>query len=253
MTVRLEVLPAATWADHVAAELGARLRTQPGLRLVLPTGDTPAPVYERLVGLVRDGATSLAGAELILLDEYLGLAAGNAARCDARLQRELIDLLAAPPAAVHLVDVDGIDAEESARRLEEVVARGIDLAVLGLGMNGHVGLNEPGSRPDDPTRVVRLAASSRTAAVERYGADPAPTAGITLGLASILAAREVWLLVTGERKAAVLARALGGREGPDCPASYLRRHAAIRVIADEPAATRLRPGSRRTSALSFRP
>jgi len=89
-----------------------------------------------------------------------------------------------------------------------------------------------------------VAEASRRAAVERYGADPAPTAGITLGVARLLAAEEIWLLVTGERKAAILARALDAPEGPDCPASYLRRHDRLRVIADEPAAARLRSRSR---------
>ena len=107
-------------------------------------------------------------------------------------------------------------------------------------MNGHVGLNEPGSFADAPTRVVRTSAASRRAAVERYGADPAPTAGITLGVARLLEAGEIWLLVTGERKASILARALEAQEGPDCPATWLRRHPDLRVVADEPAASALR-------------
>jgi glucosamine-6-phosphate deaminase len=111
--------------------------------------------------------------------------------------------------------------------------------VLGLGMNGHVGFNEPGCRPDDPTRLVRLARSSREAAVARYGAATMPTGGITIGMARLLEAREVWLLVTGERKASVLRRALRDPEGPDCPASYLRRHPRLTVFADEAAAARL--------------
>ena len=79
------------------------------------------------------------------------------------------------------------------------------------------------------------------AAVERYGASAVPTAGITVGLARLLQARECWLLVTGERKASILRRALEAPEGPDCPASYLRRHARLRIIVDEPAAAELRP------------
>ena len=109
-------------------------------------------------------------------------------------------------------------------------------------MNGHVGFNEPGSRPDDATRLVRLAISSREAAVARYGAGSVPTAGITVGLARLLEAGECWLLVTGERKAAILRRALDEPEGPDCPASYLRRHPRLTVFADEAAASLLRRG-----------
>jgi glucosamine-6-phosphate deaminase len=116
---------------------------------------------------------------------------------------------------------------------------GLDLVVLGLGMNGHVGFNEPGSFADSPTRIVRLAASSRAAAMARYGAATVPTAGITVGMDRILAAGEVWLLVTGNRKAGILRRALRDPEDPDCPASCLRRHPNLAVIVDEEAAALL--------------
>lgn len=185
------------------------------------------------------GAVSFAEAEVILLDEYVGLPAGHPSRCDARLRRELVDRLPAPPGAFHPIAVDGPGAEAAAAAHDAVAARGIDLALLGLGANGHVGLNEPGSRPDAPTRVVRLAASSRRVAAERYGADPPPGAGITLGLDRLLGAGEAWLLVTGAPKAGILARALQAPESPDCPASYLQRHRALRVFADEPAAAAL--------------
>lgn len=239
MTVRVDVFPAAAWADRVAAELAGRLAARPRLRMVLPTGDTPSPVYARLVAMALEGTVSFARAEVILLDEYVGLPPGHPARCDARLRRELLDRLPSPPHAFHAIAIDERDAAGGAATHDAVAARGVDLAVLGLGSNGHVGLNEPGSRPDDPTRVVRLAASSRRAAAERYGADPPPSAGVTLGLDRLLAAGEAWLLVTGAGKARVLARVLEAPEGPDCPASYLRRHRALRVIADEPAAAEL--------------
>ncbi len=240
MTFRLDVLPAAAWADRVAAELAAHIRESPRLRLCLPTGDTPAPVYARLVELARSGEVSFAEAVVIALDEYLGVAPGHPSRCDVRLRRELLDELPEPPAAYHPIEADDPDPDRAAAHHDSVAAQGIDLALLGLGMNGHVGLNEPGSFADARTRVVRTAEASRRAAVERYGADPPPTAGITLGMDRLLAAGAIWLLVTGARKAEILARALDAPEGPDCPASYLRRHGALRVLVDEPAAARLR-------------
>ncbi len=120
-----------------------------------------------------------------------------------------------------------------------MAAAGLDLVLLGLGMNGHVGLNEPGSEADSPTRVVEIADSSRSAATERYGAATAPTRGITLGMDRLLTADEVWLLVRGERKAAILARTLEGPEGPDVPATFLRRHPRFTVFADRSAAAGL--------------
>ena len=234
----LEVLPSEEWAERVAAHLAARLRATPAIRMCLPTGDTPSPVYASLVAAIARGHASLAEATIVLLDEYVGLPPDDPARCDARLRRELIDPVDAKPRAFHPIRVDELAPEEAAADLDRVAADGLDLTLLGLGANGHVGMNEPGSTADSPTRIVPLAAPTREAATG-YGAASAPAAGITLGLDRILESAEVWLLVTTERKAEVLARALLGREGPDCPASYLRRHPRLRVLADEPAAARV--------------
>ena len=236
----VEVLAPDAWAATVADTLIDRLMTEPRLRLCLPTGDTPTPLYARLGDLDRERDSvrgAWAQATVVLLDEWAGLPPGDPARCDVRLRHDLLDRLAPPPRFVP-VDIDGTDDEDAARR-HDVAARGLDLAVLGLGMNGHVGFNEPGSRPDDGTRLVRLARSSREAATARYGASTMPTAGITIGLARILEAGEVWLLVTGARKAGILRRALRDPEGVDCPASFLRRHASLTVFADEDAASLL--------------
>jgi 6-phosphogluconolactonase/glucosamine-6-phosphate isomerase/deaminase len=240
---RLEVLPADDWASAVAGRLAARLEDRPDLRVCLPTGDTPTPVYAELVAAEWRGEVTLGGATVVLLDEWVGLPPGDPARCDARLRDELVDQLSGGVGRFVPIAVDGPDPEAAAAAHDAVVADGgLDLAVLGIGMNGHVGFNEPGSRPDDGTRLVRLSVWSREAATSRYGAGLTPTAGITIGLARLLEASEIWLLVTGERKASILRRALEEPEGPDCPASYLRRHPRLVVFADEAAASLLRPG-----------
>jgi len=233
----LLVLTAGAWAGAVADAFVDRLRAEPRLRVCLPTGDTPSPLYAELVAREVRGDVSFAQATVVLLDEWADLPPGDPARCDVRLRRELLDRLAPPPRFV-AIDVDGSD-DEAAARAHDTAARDLDLAVVGLGMNGHVGFNEPGSRPEDATRLVRLARSSREAAMARYGAARMPTGGVTVGLARLLEAREAWLLVTGAHKAGVLRRALRDPEGPDCPASYLRRHPRLTVFADEAAAAEL--------------
>jgi len=238
VTVRLDVLPAADWATFVANELAARLRAEPALRLCLPTGDTPAPVYAALPGALAAARSGLGSATVVLLDEWLGLPAGDPARCDTRLRHELLDRVGRP-SDLHLIRVDELQPEAAAAAHDVAVAEGLDLALLGLGTNGHVGFNEPGSTADSPTRVVELDHSTLNAAVGRYGATRRPAGGVTVGLARLLEAVEIWLLVTGHRKATVLARALEAPETPDCPASFLRRHPALRVLADEPAAAGL--------------
>ena len=234
----LRTLEAAAWADEVAAKFVDRLQSTPSLRVCLPTGATPIPVYDVLAARIERGDASFALATVILLDEWVGMPPGDPARCDTRLRAQLLDRLPVAPAAVHTIEVDAPDLEAAVAR-HAACSLDLDLVVLGLGMNGHVGFNEPGSFPESPTRVVRLAASSRQAAMARYGAATVPTAGITLGMDRILAAREVWLLVTGERKAGILRRALRDPEGPDCPASYLRRHRGLTVFTDPEAAALL--------------
>lgn len=239
----IEILPAATWPDRVAGRLAERLRAEPALRLCLPTGETPAPLYASLVRLAGAGEVSFGAATVVLLDEYVGLDADDPARCIAQLRAQLLDRIDPPAGRVHAIDVVGRSPEAAAVELDRVAAEGLDLALVGLGLNGHIGMNEPGSDASSPTRVVELDAPTAEVAVGRYGASRRPAAGVTLGMDRLLAARELWLLVTGERKAEVLERALRGPETPACPASYLRRHPRLVVFADEPAAAVLAAAS----------
>jgi 6-phosphogluconolactonase/glucosamine-6-phosphate isomerase/deaminase len=115
---------------------------------------------------------------------------------------------------------------------------GLDLTKLGLGGNGHLGLNEPGSDAHSPTRVVELSESTAIG-MDEYGATAETDWGMTVGMARLLACREIWLLVTGQHKAEVLAGTLNNNVGPDLPASYLREAANVVVWADQAAASLL--------------
>ena len=150
----LEVVPTASWADAVADRLADRLAARPELVLCLPTGATPLPMYERLPGALARRGVSAAGASIVLLDEYLGLPPGHRARCDEVLQRHVVQTLA--PARVVRFDVDRLEPAAACQAYDESIAAlgGLDLVVLGLGRNGHIGMNEPGSTPDAPTRMV---------------------------------------------------------------------------------------------------
>ena len=236
----LEIVRAVAWADHVAGLLAERLAARPDLVACLPTGSTPLPVYERLPGALAARGVAAAGATIVVLDEYLGLAADHPARCEVVLRRTVVERLAPPPSFIGF-DIDG-PHPDACRSFDGrvAVAGGLDLVVLGLGRNGHVGMNEPGTPADAPTRVVELAPSTREAA-RGYGVDPPPTHGLTMGMAGILAAPEIWLLATGASKAGILAATLDVPVTADVPASLLRGHRGLRIIADEDAAEG-RPG-----------
>jgi glucosamine-6-phosphate deaminase len=236
----VEVVPRAAFGEHVAGLLADRLAARPGLVVALPTGSTPLPAYAALPGVLRRRGVDAAAATVVLLDEYLGLSAGHRARCDEVLRRALLDGLEAAglrrPRFV-VFEVDEVPAEAACAGIEAAIdaAGGLDLVLLGLGANGHVGMNEPGSAADARTRVVELAPSTRDASVG-YGATEPPAHGVTLGMATILAAREIWLLATGPRKRAILTATLDGPVTSAVPASLLRGHAGLRVLADDAAA-----------------
>lgn len=244
----IEILPVDRWADHIAGLLADRLAAHQDIVLSLPTGSTPVPVYTALPDVLARRGVAASEATIVLLDEYLGLPAGHRARCDETLRRVLLRGLesagAGRPRFVAF-DVDGVPADEACTRMDAAItaAGGLDLVVLGLGSNGHVGMNEPGAAVDSPTRVVGLAPSTR-AASRAYGATEPPTHGVTLGMATILGAREIWLLATGAQKAAILAQAIDGPTTVDVPATLLRAHPALRFVVDEAAAASAGSGMR---------
>lgn len=177
----------------------------------------------------------LESSEVFLLDEFC-LPLGDPARCDEVLRRDFLSRLNSQPVAVHSFDAQASDLEAECDRIGRLIDNGgIDVTVLGLGGNGHLGLNEPGSAADSLTRVVSLARSTKSAAMEKYGSTVEPEYGMTIGLSHILASREIWLLVTGSHKAGILERALNGPIGAEVPASFLRSHPNVAVFADESA------------------
>ena len=210
--------------------------------MCLPTGQTPIPAYDQLPAAMRARGASAARATIVVLDDYLGLPQGHPGGSREVLRAAVVDRLSPPPAGFVAFDVDDPSPTDACRRFDAAVAAagGLDLVVLGLGRNGHVGVNEPGSAADSPTRVVELTARHAGRVRGGTASIQPPSHGVTLGMGAILAAPEVWLLVTGAAKAAVLAEALEGRVTESLPASLLQRHPRLTVIADEPAAAALR-------------
>lgn len=228
MSLTLEVFPPDRWANEVADRFESQLARSAAPRLSLATGNTPQPLYAELVRRQVD----LAAATCFLLDEFLDIPVDHPARCETMLRLNLLNQLEHPP-QLRTMDAAAPDLSAEATRYDAEVADGsLDLVVLGLGMNGHLALNEPGSSVDSPTRVVTLEAGTRSsAATYGHGGAP-PTRGFTLGLRTLLAAREVMLLVTGREKAAILARVRHGAVGEEIPASFLREHPSATILAD---------------------
>lgn len=222
----------AAWAECLASLWRDRLRTQPRLRLCLAAGHTPVPVYHAMARSVQAGWVSFRQAEVFALDEYGGLPAQDPGRCVNQLRRSLIELIDLPAERFQFLHPEAPDLQQECRRYDQAIEPGFDLAVLGVGLNGHVGMNEPGTPPHIKTHRVELHPVSVEAA-QRYGPQaPGPSWGLTVGLKQLLEAREVWLLACGEAKAAIVHRIVKGRIGPEVPASLFRDHPNCGLFVD---------------------
>ncbi len=202
--------------------------------LGVATGASPQPVYAELVR--RRSITS--DTRLFLLDDYVGLPVSDDHRYRATIERQLAGPLGIPATNLLGPDVDDVDLDAAAQEYEHVIRSigGVDLQICGLGRNGHLGFNEPGSSFDSTTRVVELSAATRADNARFFsGVDLVPHRAITQGLATILLASCIVLVVVGESKASALAACLGGRPSTRCPASILQGHPQVVIVADRAA------------------
>jgi glucosamine-6-phosphate deaminase len=220
----------------VADELRARLLERPSLVLGLPTGNTPVPFYQELIRLHRAGLLTLTQATTFNLDEYLGLAPGDPRSFRAWMQAQLFSQVDLPANRVHLPDsVESSAAAEESLRYERVIreAGGIDWMLLGIGRNGHIGFNEPGSARSSRTRLIELEAKTIADAAKAFGGEHhVPRRAITMGIGTILEARTIRVMAFGPAKAEIVQRALTGEPSEQVPASLLAGHADVRFLLD---------------------
>jgi glucosamine-6-phosphate deaminase len=243
--VTVTVLPTPEAACARAADVVAELlAAAPGVVLALPAGNTPRPVYAALVRRHRDDGLSFARATAFTLDEYAGVAADHQASFRRYMFEELYRHVDLPRAGAHAPEATAADLHAECARYEGAIAAagGIDLCLLGIGGNGHIAFNEPGSSFESRTRVVALADDSRAAVAGAFGGEAVPTRALTMGIATILAARRCVLLAYGAGKADVIARAIQDPPTPALPASALQLHPDATIILDAAAASGLRRG-----------
>ena len=208
---------------------------KPNAALVLATGNTPVGLYRELAARQRAGRFDAAHLRIFQLDAYLGLAPDDDRSLYRWLDESFLRPLAIPASHVVRLPGDSADPAETCRLYDQAVAAagGFDLAVLGLGPNGHLGFNEPPVDPSAPSRVVDLTEASVASNAPYWGGpDRVPRRALTAGMAQLLGAKRVILLVSGAHKRDILQRTVSGPVTGDVPASYLRTAAHVTVFAD---------------------
>lgn len=230
-------------SEEAARRIIERMKAQPDLVLGLATGSTPVGTYRRLVDAFRRGEISFARVRTVNLDEYVGLAPDHPQSYARFMREQLFDHVDLPADAWDIPRGTAADLEAECARYEAHIRElgGIDLQLLGIGTNGHIGFNEPGTPFDARTHVVALTASTREANARFFERpEDVPTHAVTMGLGTILEAREILLLASGPSKREAIRRLYHEGPSPDLPASALKHHPRVTVIVDEAAAADIR-------------
>jgi len=213
--------------------------------LGLATGSSPLGVYRFAIDAHRRGEVTFAHASAVLLDEYVGLPDGHPEAYRAFIRRELVDHVDLPIERLYGPDVNvpGPELPAACAAYDALLAKlgGVDVQLLGIGTDGHIGFNEPGSSLSSRTRVKTLTAATRADNARFFEGDPTgvPSHVVTQGLGTILDARHLLLIACGQAKAAPLAAAVEGPVTAFCPASVLQLHPHATVVVDEAAAAGL--------------
>ncbi len=235
---------ARTVASRIAEIIRQRNAEGRPAVLGLATGSTPIGIYRELIRMHRDEGLSFAGVVTFNLDEYYPMAPDSIHSYVRYMWENLFEHIDIPRENVHVPagDVPREEVEAFCASYERQIreAGGIDFQILGIGKTGHIGFNEPGSGVESRTRLIALdTVTRRDASADFFGEDNVPTEAITMGVASILEAREIALVATGEHKAMIVRRSVEGEPDPDVAATYLQNHQNATFYLDPAAAAEL--------------
>jgi glucosamine-6-phosphate deaminase len=239
--VKITVLDSS---DEVAAALAERvastLQTKPDAVLGLASGRTPVDGYAELRRIHAAGSTDWSRASTFNLDEFAGIDSRHPGSFRTFMQRHLFDGVNLRAERIHFLNGVAEDLNAECERYEAAIAAGggIDLQLLGIGTNGHIGFNEPGDDLPVRTHRVRLMESTRRDNAMLFDNDPSrvPSEALSMGIGTILRARRIILVATGDKKAECIRRATGGRLTTRVPASMLQVHSDVELLLDRAAA-----------------
>lgn len=230
-------------AQVVAARIAEVVRAKPDAVLGLPTGATPIGTYHELIALHKAGL-DLSRVRTFNLDEYYPIAPDAPQSYHHFMREQLFQQVNIDPKNIHIprgdVPRDEVAAHCEAYERAIVEAGGIDFQLLGIGRDGHIGFNEPGSAETSRTRLVVINPITRQDAAGEFGGEAnVPREAITMGIGTILVAREIILAALGEKKSSIIARAVLGLRTSDVPASLLQGHPCVTLHLDGDAAADL--------------
>jgi len=225
-------------AKHGAKIFAEAIRKKSDLVLGLATGGTPVELYKELIRMNKEGALSFRQVNSFNLDEYLGLAGDHPQSYRYFMNKNLFDHIDIEKSNTHVPDGTSENPDISCKQYEESIkeANGIDLQLLGIGSNGHIAFNEPGSSLTSRTRVVDLKENTINDNARFFSnKSEVPKKAVTMGIGTILEAKKIVLIATGANKKDAVSKSLNGKPNPNIPASFLQNHPDCTFIIDNEA------------------
>jgi glucosamine-6-phosphate deaminase len=227
----------------LARRVAHELEVKPDVVLGLPTGRTPIHMYRELAKMHARGGADFSRATTFNLDEFFGIPASHPGSYHSFMETQLFSHVNLAPGRINFLDGSAPDPEAECARYERAIeaAGGIDLQMLGIGTNGHIGFNEPARGLEPRTHRVKLTRSTRRSNAALFGGDlnDVPHEALSMGMATILRARAIVLLATGKSKARVVAKVVSGPITTRLPASFLELHPNTELMLDEAAAAEI--------------
>ena len=229
---------AATVAKAAAVVFADEITKKDGCVIGLATGSTPVPTYQEMIRMNKEGILDFSKVRSFNLDEYIGLSPEHVCSYRRFMNEQLFDHINIDKANTHVPDGLKCNTAEYEEMIHQ--AGGVDLQLLGIGTDGHIGFNEPADEFVYPTNVVKLTEGTRKDNARFFNSlDEVPTSAISMGIGTIMSARRILMIITGKNKADTVVAALKGPVVPQMPASILRMHQNVLVLLDEDAASKL--------------
>lgn len=232
----------AAMSRRAANDVKKIVQEKPGCLVCIPSGDTPTGMYNNLAEYYNQGKLNIEQTYFVGLDEWGGLNKEDSGSCGYYLHKYFLDPLQVKKEKYFLFDGKAADLQNECIKAEAFIddKGGIDLAILGLGMNGHLGINEPGVSPELRTHVIQLDDLTKKIGQKYFEKETVLHSGITIGLAELMKAKIVFLLVSGKHKADILYKVVNGEISNKVPASLLRNHGNCFVYIDVDAGSKLK-------------
>jgi glucosamine-6-phosphate deaminase len=231
-------------ARALARRIVGTLANNPRLVLGLPTGKTPVGLYHELASIAAAGHADFSQVSTFNLDEFLGIPPTHPGSYRQYMEHHLFSRVNLRPENIHFLDGSAPDPDAECRRYDRAIedAGGIDIQILGIGTNGHIGFNEPAPELQARSHRVVLKPETRRSNAILFGGDPqaVPREALSMGMGTILQARALVLLATGRSKAKCVERLVNGPITPALPASFLQLHHDVDIMVDDPAAESLK-------------